>query len=404
MLFPLVFADNYKSFARFDVVMRDKVNKSNLQTALDNLLLRFPTFFVALRHDKRNFFFETLSTAPKIVEGKQPPFSMTFDDLYDCAFKIEINRNNLALEFFHSISDAFGASIFLRTLLAEYVKIEYGVSSVYDKYTLNPLEQSSPDETSDDLIKNVTTKTKTKALTAAYRIKGKTSPNLNVNTLTYSCSELLICARKHGVTLTTLLSVVLGRALSEIKAHEKANNKEIKLSIPVDLRRRFNSVTLRNFSIPTTITIERRMESQSCIDLCRLLDQQIKINLDPESLKQMVTKYVKLASNKTLAKMPLSIKKRGVRAFYALFKNTTTMTLTNLGIFSVPDELEPYIQNLSVMISPKPGYPCTCAIVSFGDILTMTLTSSLEDDLLEKLIKKGIDDLLNIKYNGGTVL
>lgn len=403
-IFPLVFADDYKSLVRFNVVMRDKFTKSNLKQAFKNLVVRFPTFFVKLRRDRRNYYFETLLETPKIVEDEQLPFSTTLDDLYNFAFKIAINGNNLAFEFFHAISDGYGASVFLKTLLAEYVRIEYGVVSEYDRYLLNPQEQSKLDETSDDLSKITTTKIKTKAMESAYRIIGKTNKKYNITTLTYSTSELKKCAKKYDVSLTALLSAVLARSLAEIKSLQKSKGKEIKLSIPVDLRRRFESNTLRNFSIPTTIKVEKKAEKQNLFELSKSFDEQIKSNLNLDNLQQMVTMYVKLAYSKTLAKLPLSLKRFGVRRFYSLFKNTTTMTLTNFGIFSVPSNLKPYIEKINASISPKSSYPCTCAIVTFGDTLSMTLTSSLDDDLLETAITREISALLAHNKDEGMTL
>lgn len=394
ILFPLVFAKNYKSLARFNVVMHDEINLDNLQISLNSLLLRFPTFFVRLKHDCFNYFFEPLDEAPKIIEEIQKPFLMTMDDLCNCAFKIFIFENHLAFEFFHSVSDGYGASVFLRTLLAEYIKIEYGVTCSYDACILNPSDESKLSETSDDFLKNITSKGKTKELSSSYTIKGTKQDNIYISELTYKTDELLECARKYGVTLTSLLSAVLVRSLSNIEFKQKRSKREIKLSIPVNLRRQFDSQTLRNFSIPITIKAPKNHEEIDLAILCQSLHKQIRAHLDHQSLKQMNRVYVKLASSKILAISPLFLKKIFVRAFYTLFKNTTTMTLTNFGSFSLDENLLPYIQKTNFILSPKPSMPYSFAVVSLGNVLTITLTRSIEEDLLVQNINQEMNALL----------
>lgn len=401
-IFPLAFSKGYKSLARIDIVMRDNINKENLQKALNNLFLRFPTFFVRLRNDRFHYFFEALDKAPEIIEENGKIFSTTMNDLYLCAFKIFIFENNLALEFFHAISDGYGANIFLRTLLAEYIRIEYGVTCAYETTILNPFEESKLSETSNDFLKYTTNATRIKEMSPTYTVKGIKDHNVYVSEFIYKTDELISYARKYGVSFTSLISALLLRSLSHLQSQKKANKSEIKLSIPVDLRRQFPSNTLRNFSISTTIKAGQTPKKLDFEILCKKLDKQIKSNLDKENLKQMVTTYVKLASNKMLSILPLFLKKTGVRLFYALMKNGATMTLTNLGSISYPECLKPYIQKNSFILSPKPSTPYTCSVVSFNNISTITLTRSIKEDLLESHFKQEIKTLFANQLHEGS--
>ena len=52
---------------------------------------------------------------------------MPFDDIRKCAFRVLVYRDRIAVEFFHALTDGTGGTIFLKTLLAEYLCRRYGV-------------------------------------------------------------------------------------------------------------------------------------------------------------------------------------------------------------------------------------------------------------------------------------
>jgi hypothetical protein len=180
-----------------------------------------------------------------------------------------------------------------------------------------------------------------------------------------------------------LLSGILAAALFDLQRYENRGHQEIRLSIPVDLRKRFSSSTLRNFMLPVTVYAGNAREKTSLSALCQSFDKQLKENVNKEYLSALATTYVKMAKSKVIAALPLFFKRWIVQTFFSLSKGGNCMTFSNLGVWRIPDAMKPYVERCSVVFSPKPTAPYSCGVVTIGNTLTMTLTRNIKEPLLE---------------------
>ncbi|OKP90459.1 hypothetical protein A3844_05350 [Paenibacillus helianthi] len=98
------------------------IHKSSLQSVLKLLMPRFPSFYVWLRYHWFRYFFEKLEYKLLMLEeaSVNEPLYMTLNELYHCAFRVIVSENRIALEYSHAVSDAYGGSMFLKSLIAEY--------------------------------------------------------------------------------------------------------------------------------------------------------------------------------------------------------------------------------------------------------------------------------------------
>lgn len=71
------------------------------------------------------------------------------------------------------------------------------------------------------------------------------------------------------------------------------------------------------------------------------------------------------------------------------------MTFSNLGVWQIPNTMKPYIKQCSVVFSPKPTTPYSCGLVSIGNNLTLTLTRSIKEPLLESRILQILEKVLS---------
>jgi hypothetical protein len=62
--------------------------------------------------------------------------------------------------------------------------------------------------------------------------------------------------------------------------------------------------------------------------------------------------------------------------------------LTNLGRIAVPEEIIPHVEGFGVMLGPNPRMKTNCAILSFGDDLSINFGSVIESRELERLFFK----------------
>ncbi len=399
-IFPLAFCEKQKSLIRLKVTMSEMVDKNILQRALERLMPRFPSFYVRLCHDQFNYFFEKLDEAPLICseENVSDPLFMTLDDLSKCAFRIIVTENCLALEYSHALSDGYGGSIFLKSLIAEYLSIKYESFADY-MGVLNVNETPKHEEIKDAYPEVAGASSKIKGIADSYSLKGEKDKKLHITELSFEVDELLACADEYGVSLTALLSGVLTEALLDLQQQEKTK-QEIRLSVPVDLRRRFGSDTLRNFSLPVSVKAKKAKKRVHLLDLCQSFNEQLKANVGKENLAAIVKSYVQMAKSKILFALPLFLKKWLIRTFFSVYNGGNCMTFSNLGVWSIPDNMKPYVKQCSMMFTPKPTAPYSCGVVSIANTLTLTLTRSIKEPLLESRILQVFEKILlnkNIK-------
>lgn len=383
-MFPLAFCEEHRSLVRLSVVMNETVDHNSLQVALDRLIGRFPSFCVRLVHDSYHYYFEKLHTAPDIIKDSQnESFSMTFEELNKCAFKIFYVQNRIILEYFHAVADGIGGSIFLKSLIAEYLLIRYDVSNrcISDKVTIEELsEKNSSSDAYQDIVSSSGRLVQS---SNSYLIEGSKDDKLHISEFSFKTDKVLALASFHGVTLTALLTSVLAAALFDLQQHSK-KRQTICLSIPVDLRRRFNRNTLRNFSVPISIYAKSFGKTSDFGELCQSFQDQLRTNSTKEKLSSLVTSYVKLGKLGGNSFFPLSLKKWLVQLFFSIAKGRNCMTFSNLGVWQIPNAMKPYVKQFSMSLSTKPHTPYSCGVVSAGNVLTVTFTRSIKEPLLEK--------------------
>lgn len=397
-MFPLAFCDSHKSLIRLTVTMNENVDNGNLQLALNRLLKRFPSFYVRLTHDYFRYYFERLNHAPVILEEVEAnePLHMTLDDLSRCAFRIISTENSIVLEYSHAVSDGYGGGVFLKSLIAEYLRIRYAISVPCYSGVLSVNEAPKDDEIKDAYLEIAGTSSKLKDISEAYSLEGKKDEKLHITELSFKTDKLLICAAEYGVTLTALLSGVLTAALFDLQ-RQKNKEQEIRLSIPIDLRRRFHSNTLRNFSLPITVYAGKSVERVHLSTLCQSFHEQLKVNVCKENLSPMVTTYVKMTKSRVISSLPLFFKRWMVRTFFSIFKGGNSMTFSNLGVWQIPETMKPYVKQCSIALSPKPTIPYSCGVVSIENILMLTLTRSIKEPLLESRVLQILEKVLSNK-------
>jgi NRPS condensation-like uncharacterized protein len=322
---------------------------------------------------------------------------MSFDDLRICAFRVVVVENRITLEYSHAVSDGFGGSVFLKSLIAEYLHIRYAISVPCSEDVLCAKEVSTYDEIKDAYPEIVGDSTKLKDMSSAYSIIGTSDEKLHITELILKTDELLGYACEHGISLTALLSGILTAALFDLQRYENRGRQEIRLSIPVDLRKRFSSSTLRNFSLPITVYAGNVRERLPLSALCQSFDKQLKGNVNKEYLSALATSYVKMAKSKAIAALPLFFKRWIVQTFFSLSKGGNCITLSNLGVWQLPNEMKPYIERCSMVFSPKPAAPYSCGVVTVGNILTLTLARNIKEPLLEARVLQVLKSVFPIK-------
>ena len=127
-------------------------------------------------------------------------------------FRVIADNQRISVEVFHSVSDAFGSTIFLISLLTRYYELKYGQVGDY-KDALNALDIVNQDEIMDayELYATNSSFSSQESIKQAYHIKEKRIKDNIVTHLVVNAQELKKIAKKYDCTVTELLTAYIQR-------------------------------------------------------------------------------------------------------------------------------------------------------------------------------------------------
>ena len=280
-IYPAAKRRNWNNFFRISATLTEPIDTGVLASALDVTARRFPSIAVRLRRGVFWYYLEEIPKTPSIQPEKSCPLAHApFHEVRQCAFRVLVYKNRVAVEFFHALTDGTGALVFVKTLLAEYLSEKYGLSVPAEKGVLGRLEEPSPEELEDSFARYAGDVTASRAESTAYHLSGTPERDgyKNLVTMIIPAEKLRACAKEHGVSVTELLCAAMMQAIGELQAEKVPNvrhRKPVKVLIPVNLRNLFPSRSLRNFASYITPEIDPRMGDCSFSELCSLVHHKM---------------------------------------------------------------------------------------------------------------------------------
>ena len=153
--------------------------------------------------------------------------------------------------------------------------------------------------------------------------------------------------------------------------------RPVKVSIPINLRRFFESETQRNFFTFITVDIDRRKKSYRFEDLLRIVSAQLAEKTTPEYFMPQINYYVQSEKNIFAKATPLFAKNLALRLIHSRSGDETyTCTLSNLGKIDVPPEIQDHVERFDVMMGTSKKNHMNCAVCSCGNQLAISFTLS----------------------------
>jgi len=166
---------------------------------------------------------------------------------------------------------------------------------------------------------------------------------------------------------------------------KRVKNKNIKLLIPVNLRKWYPSETLRNFAMFVRLKhdFEEEITFEDCIEVCK---QQMKDGLTKEKLDAQIWSNVKTEKNPFLKIVPLALKDFVMNIAYGkVGDNLHTANLSNLGIIDLPDSMKKYVKDFMFAIGTSYSTKTHLGVLSYNNRLSLTFTREMVENQLEKL-------------------
>lgn len=388
-IYPAALRHNWSNVFRLSATLRDPIDISVLQSALDVTVRRFPSMAARLRRGVFWYYLEQIPQPPAIrSELGYPLARMPLGEIRKCALRVIVYRNRIAVEFFHALTDGNGGLVFLKTLVAEYLQQKYGLLIPAEKGVLGRLEDPSPDEMEDSFLKYSANVIASRAEATAWHPKGTPTPDgvINLTCLQLSSAQVLEKAHSYGVSLTAFLAAAMLQALLELQKDtvRYGRKRAVKVLIPVNLRKLFPSRTLRNFVLYTTPEVDPRLGEYTFRELCEIVHHHMAMDITPKRMSSKIATNVSCEKSMALRLVPLFLKNAVMKAVFERVGETKScLCLSNLGAAELPDVMQPYVERLDFIIGPQSRAPHNCGVVSYNGTLNINMVRKIQEPDLE---------------------
>jgi hypothetical protein len=387
-IYPAARSQTWSNTFRLSATLTEEVDVPLLENALGFAVRRFPSIAARLRRGLFWYYVQQVPHAPEIrQEGSFPLPYMSPDEARQCAFRVIVWKRRIAVEFFHSLTDGNGGLVFLKALVAEYLKLKYGIPIGEDIPDLH--DAPAPEELEDSFLKYAGAVSEPRQENDAWRVYGTREPDgfQHLTCLRLSAEDALAVAHRHGVSLTAYLAAVMMQALQDMQAQqepEQRHRKPIRIQIPVDLRRLFPSRSLRNFALYTTPEIDPRLGAYSFSEICDAVRHRMGLEITPKVMSAKIAANVVNEKILAVKLMPLFVKNLVMKAvFLSVGERKSCLSVSNLGNIKLPVEMAGYVQRMDFILSSQSTQPHNCGILSYDGTLYINFIRNIREPALE---------------------
>ena len=399
-IYPAARRQDWSNVFRLSVTLKENVDASVLQSALDVTARRFPSIAARLRKGVFWYYLQQLEQAPPISQEYSYPLTrMSTQEVRRCAFRVIAFENRIAIEMFHSLTDGNGALVFLKTLTAEYLQQKYGVYIPAEQGVMGRLEEPSEEELEDSFQKYAGAVSASRKENNAWRFWGTPEKHGRVNLTCFHIpvDQALEKAHEYGVTLTVFMTAVTMEALQRIQSRmvpDIRRRKPIRVLIPVNLRRLFPSKTLRNFALYSTPELLTNLGTYSFQEICQVIHHWLALDNTSKQMSMKIEANVSSERSIAVKVMPLFIKNIVMKAvFDTVGERKSFLSVSNLGAVKLPAEMEQYVQRLDFILGVQATAPYNCGLISYGNTMYMNFIRSIKEPELEKAVSEVLRDL-----------
>jgi NRPS condensation-like uncharacterized protein len=400
-LYPSIVSDDLTSVFRITASLKEPVKYSAIREAVAITSKRFPYFSVSLGSGLFWHFLEFNQQLPRIqVEEEIPCTAFAIKRRNEPLYRIIVKANRISVEFIHILTDGGGALEYLKSLLYTYLTLTgKPVPSPGD--IILPETPVSEEEFEDGYKKFFRKLPPPSRLVRAWHLPFKLNerPRLKVLHAEVNVDEILEVSRKHKVSITEYFVSVYHFALQEIyvSAHEKrgvGKHKVLRIEVPVNMRSKFPSRTMRNFSLFILPEIDLRLGNYTFEEILRSVHHQIQISSNVKQISRFLSENVSFEKLFLVRIMPLFFKKMVTAAVYRrLASKRFSGLVTNLGQVNLPAEMGEMIDYLELIPPPpNPKVKAGCGLISYKNKLRICFNNITPIYELERRIFKHLSE------------
>jgi hypothetical protein len=367
-----------------------------LQQALIDCKPRFPSFYVKLKRGLFWNYYEQNERNPEVKPESPYINQRIYPHLNNgYLFSLYYHRNKISLEVFHGLCDGYAALQFLKALVFRYfVLLGYKAESEDAVLTLDQTPRVA--EVEDSFVKNYRpVRDRRPAVKTAYRIPGARFNNgLGVISGRMSVERLCTLAQEHGATMTQFLAALLTWCIWQSDERARRSAKPINICVPVNMRKFYDSLSLRNFSLVFYVSTECGNRDLSFEEILAHTKQTFASELDRDKLQQTLNANVAIEKNLALRLCPLVIKNAAIRIVsFMIGDKQNTCALSNFGRASLPSWMADVVRDFEINLGVGNIATHSVGLVICNDRVTISFTRTIYETEIERLFFSHLADL-----------
>ena len=373
---------------RVSAVLMEEVNRETLQKALDITIKRFPTLALSIKKGLFWNYFEENNRKLIVQEEKYYPCYNINSKLNNGhLIRVAFYKYRISVEIAHSLADATSLISFLKSLLYHYFTLSgKTINDINEDIFKDNIHTIADYDDSFEVHTKKKKQSKKEAkIKNVYLVKGKQLKVYGDNVIhgILSLEKIKEESKKYNATITAYILSVLAYSIYETRIKNRHEGKNIVICIPVNLRKIFPSISLKNFFGITNIAIntDKELEFENIIETVK---NEMKNKISKDYLENFIYENTKLENNIFAKFIPLFIKNFVVNLAFELFEDKIkTMTISNFANISLPEEMKDYISHFEAVVYPTINSPLNCGVCSFYDKLSITFNRTvIETDII----------------------
>ena len=407
-IFPSIASAEDPEIFRLSCGLNEEIDPAALTRALDTALEDFPQFLDTVRRGVFWYYLERCGVKPEVREESAPALQPLFTDAGGLLFSVTYYKNRINLEMFHALTDGTGAFVFFRNLVENYLAETHP-----DRFDPSDVEipdvsrrEQAADGFTEHFKKNVGSPLSFDFLgdrgeqKKVYRFSEPKTPDLH-QTVTegwVSAEKVHAAGKALGVTVTEYICAQLILAIHDTMAPAD-RKKAVAVALPVNLRRYFDSDTMRNFFGIVQITYDFSDGGEELETVAQSVKQSFAAELTQENMERKVASQVKMERHPVVRICPLFLKDFIMKTLQSVSMKRRTVTLSNVGRIAMAEPFASFIDRFDVFNSSSSRQICMC---TFGDKMTLTFSTVFSEHEVERAFfrrRAGVDPDIGVAAN-----
>jgi len=389
-IYPATRSRKWMALFRVSITLTETVDDALLGKALRQVMKRVPLLSYRLKRGLFWYYFDWQEAQPEVQpDARNPMLPINLQENGGFLFRVRSFDKRIALEVFHALTDGTGGMTFLLTLAAEYLRLKYGLRVPEAPLILDTRDEPHREEWEDAFLRFARKETRPLGEETAWHLKGRreTHGYLHLITGIINTPALTALAKSRHTTVNSLLAAILLKSLIHARAKSRTRDKRpVKLSLPINLRRYYDSRTLRNFSSYVNVPVHAEYGDYSLEDLIALVSHTMGLETLEPLINARFSANVKAEQMHIIRVLPLFLKSAVLKMMYrAKGENYMTSTLSNLGLVKLPPEMAVYTQRLDLVLGAALKTPINCSAVSAVGKTTITFSKTIREAEVERV-------------------